>query len=146
MRLEQRVKELITKRGNLENAKKKEFTTRSPSTWLRFARGAEDTERDFPEDIAGSLKGPSQSEGSRCSASRPMWRVLGDKISSLIFFPKTSPHKALTRSIRLPLSNSTHLIKLEVTEPSACRAIALATAGVSVVSFFISWFRLFVLS
>jgi hypothetical protein len=29
-----------------------------------------------------------------------MWRVLGDKISSLIFFPKTAPHKALTRSFR----------------------------------------------
>jgi hypothetical protein len=23
-----------------------------------------------------------------------MWTVLGDKISSLIFFPKTAPHKA----------------------------------------------------
>jgi hypothetical protein len=83
------------------------------STWLRVARGAEDTEKDFLEHIAGSLKGPSPSERSRCKASRPMWRVLGIKISSLIFFPKTAPHRTLTRSLSL----------------SACPAIALATAG-----------------
>jgi len=39
------------------------------------ARGAENAEKNFPEDTVGSLKGPSQGEGPRCKASRPMWRV-----------------------------------------------------------------------
>jgi hypothetical protein len=94
-----------------ENTKKKEFTA-------RFARDAEFAEKDFPENIGGSLKGPSQGEGPRCSASRPMWRVLGEKMSSLIFSPKTAPHKALKRSLRVLVFNSTDLMKLEVSEPS----------------------------
>jgi hypothetical protein len=51
---------------NLENTKNREFTTRSPSTPLRVARGTENTEVLFPEDSVGSLKGPSPGEGYRC--------------------------------------------------------------------------------
>jgi hypothetical protein len=39
-------KNLSRKGENLENTKKKEFTTRSPTTPLRVARDAENTERD----------------------------------------------------------------------------------------------------
>jgi hypothetical protein len=64
-----KIRNLSRKGENLENTKKRELTTRSPSTPLRVARGTEKTEVFFPKDYVGSLKGPSQGEGSRCKAS-----------------------------------------------------------------------------